>query len=135
MTATRHRARMRWLLVVLAVCATAAVVIGGARLSPGPAFVDKISVVNSSEFDIHVEASGGDGQGWVSVATADRASTTVAAQVLDQGTLWIFRFRAQGLQGGELRVTGSDLKRAGWSLQIPDSVIENLRQQGATPSP
>lgn len=135
MTAPANEARKRWLLIAVIVCATAAAASGGPLLLRGPTFVDKLSIVNPSEYDIHVEASGNERQGWTSVTTADRDSTTDALDVIDQGALWVFRFSAQGRQGGELRITRTDLDQAGWSIQIPGSVIERVRQLGASPSP
>ncbi len=79
--------------------------------------------------------------GWACVidaaaqTTAAKGSTTSAADVIDQGPTWRFPFRAQGRDGGELRISRADLEQAGWSIGVPTPVIDRLRQQGAPPTP
>ena len=119
----------------------AALVISGAvavLVSPllnGPAFVDEVSVVNPSEYDIGVQVAGGERDGWMNLGTAAKRSTKATAEVIDQEGIWVFRFAAQGRQGGEFRVTRGDLQKAGWSIEVPAEVIGHLRQLGAGPSP
>ncbi len=71
----------------------------------------------------------------MSLATADREATTDAVDVIDQGPRWVFRFTAEGRDGGELRIARAALKQAGWTVDVPEGVIERLRQQGAPLSP
>lgn len=125
----------RWPLLAILVLAMAAVATLGPLLLRGPTFIAEVKILNPSEYDIHVEVSGGQADGWLPVTTADSGATTMAVDVVDQGANWIFRFSAQGRHGGELRTTRSDLKQAGWSIEIPDDVIGRLRQEGAPPSP
>lgn len=107
----------------------------GPRVLGGPAFVDELSFVNGSEYDVHVEVSDGGRQGWMSVTTATKQSTTSARAVIDQGPTWVFRFATQGRRSGEIRITSADLRQAGWAVQVPDAVIEGFRREGAPPSP
>ena len=44
----------------------------------------------------------------MAVTTARRDSTTIAQDVYDIGKVWVFRFTAQGQEGGEVRVTRAD---------------------------
>ena len=133
-------ARKRWLVVLVLVLVV--VLVGGSAVAAcgvavprGPRFVDEISVVNRSEFDIRVEVSGDGVKGWMNLVTADRSSTTAASDILDQGAVWLFRFGAQGRDGGDLRIPRADLEQAGWVLEIPEDVIERLRRAGAPPTP
>ena len=87
-------------LTALVISGAVAVLIGSPLLC-GPAFVEEVSVVNRSEYDIGVQVSGGERDGWMSVTTAAKRSTNVTADVIDQGRIWVFRFAAQGQQGGE----------------------------------
>ena len=121
----------------LAAVAAAAVAAGlvGPRALGGPAFVDELSIVNGSEYDVHVEVSDAGRRGWMSVTTATRQSTTSARAVVDQGPTWVFRFGTQGRRSGEIRIASADLRQAGWAVQVPDAVIEGFRRQGAPPSP
>ena len=135
MTRPMDEARRRRNLVALLVGATAVVTFGGPHLLRGPTYVDRVSVVNRSEYDVHVDVRGGDGGGWMSLTTADGGATTAAQDVIDQGASWVFRFRSQGRQGGELRLGRTDLVQAGWTIEMPEAVLERLRQQGAPPTP
>ena len=112
-----------------------AVALLGPRLVRGPAFVERVSVVNPSPYDIHVEVSGDGRTGWMSLTTVGRASTGAALDVVDQGAVWRFRFEAQGRRGGELQVSRADLRQAGWSIEVPEAVVTRLRDAGAPPSP
>ena len=124
----------RPLLAVVA-CAMVVLVVAGPTLLRGPTFIDEIKFVNPSDYDIHVEVSGGDAEGWLSLTTADKNATTAAVDVMDQGAVWVFRFSAQGRPAGELRTTRTELEQAGWSIEIPSSVIGRLREQRTPPSP
>lgn len=109
---------------------------GSTTLLRGPTVVPRVSIVNGSELDNLVEVSGRDGGGgWTSVTTVDRRSSSQVSDVIDQGELWIFRFRAQGRTGGEIRLARGDLRGAGWSLEIPPEVVDRLRTSGAPATP
>lgn len=119
-----------------AVLVAALVALGvGSIVLRGPAFVDEVSITNSSEYDIGVQVGGADRDGWMAVTTASSRSTTTTRDVIDQGEVWVFRFRAQGREGGEVRVTRRELELADWTLEVPDDVIQHLRDLGAPPSP
>ena len=124
----------RWPAVAGVVAAALAVVLGPLLLR-GPQFVERISVVNPSPYDIHVEVTGQDRDGWLSVTTADHGSTGVGREVADQGPVWIFRFLAQGRDCGELRITRRDLAQASWSFEVPAEAIDRIRDAGAPPTP
>lgn len=128
-------ARHRFLLVAAIILATGAAAFGGPLLLRGPTFIAKVSLVNPSEYDIHVEVSGDEGTSWMSLTTANQRATTDQVDVIDQGPSWVFRFSAQGRDGGELRIARAALKQGGWTVDVPEAVIERLRQQGAPPSP
>lgn len=130
-----HRTRHRVLLVAAIILAAGAAAFGAPLLLRGPTFVAKISIVNPSEYDIQVEVSGDEGKSSMILTTAGQKATTAAVDVVDQGPSWVFRFSAQGRDGGELRITRAVLKQAGWTVGVPEAVIERLRQQGAPPSP
>ena len=122
--------------LIAGLAATAATLAGGSLLLRGPTVVEEVSVANPSEFDLHVEVSGGDGrEGWLSITTVDSRSTSVAHDVIDQGELWVFRFSAQGRIGGERRIARADLRQAQWSLEVPVEVVDRLRQSGAPATP
>lgn len=101
----------------------------------GPSLVERITFVNDSEYDVSIDVTASARDGWMSVGTAQRRSTSFHEKVIDQGGVWIFRFAAQGHTAGELQVTRAELEGAGWTVRIPDSVGEGLRAKGAPPTP
>jgi hypothetical protein len=50
--------------------------------------------------------------------------------VIDQGEVWIFRFRHWGDPIRELSLTRAELERNGWRLEVPDEVEERLQELG-----
>lgn len=130
----RTRAALDSDVVAFVIAALVALCVKGVALR-GPAFVEEVGVRNPSEYDMGVWISGGDGSGRIALAAAAQRATTVTQRVIDQGDAWIFHFEAQGLRGGELRITVRDLEQAGWVVTVPDDVIRRLREAGAPPSP
>lgn len=128
-----------------AAAAVAALLVGAAlfALATGPlsafldtpSFIDRITFVNESEYDISIDVTTSSRDGWLSVGTAQRRATSAHEEVIDQGGVWIFRFAAQGEAAGELRMTRADLEDADWTVRIPDRVREELRAKGAPPTP
>ena len=54
--------------------------------------MDRITIVNPTEYDVDVDVTGPDRDGWLPVAIVGARSEKVAQGVIDQGDLWIFRF-------------------------------------------
>jgi hypothetical protein len=69
------------------------------------------------------------------MSTAHRRSTTSAVDVIDQGDMWTFRFRAQGRPAGELHLQRDELEAADWAVEIPTSTEQTLADAGAQPPP
>jgi hypothetical protein len=127
------RRYMGWL--VGAVCFAAIVVAILPRVFVDPARVDRVTFVNHTVYAAEVEVTDAQRSGWLRLGTAERGATTSMTRVVDQGDEWIFRFGAQGLDGGELRMTKSDLIRSQWEVVIAEPIAKRLAQEGAAPSP
>ena len=106
-----------------------------AGLFYSPSFVPRVTFVNTTAYDISIDATGAERDGWLLVGTAQKNSTTVVEGTIDQGDVWIFRFSGQGQQVGEVKMTRDELEQAKWTVQIPDSIGAALRAAGAPPSP
>ena len=117
-----------WLLAALA---TLTCLVGANRLLAGPAFVHRITVVNPTAYAVDVDLTGAGRHGWLEVGAAERRSTTVLEEVLDQGSTWIVRLA--GGEGGELRFTREELARAGWRVEIPTAMEARLRPSWGPP--
>lgn len=115
---------------VLVAILGAACVVFAARFLDGPRFIDRITVENPTRYDIGIEVTSGDRDGWIAVGTVEYRETTIFEEIIDQGDVWLFSFSAQGEDGGELRVTRSDLERASWTVRIPGAVGDQLQERG-----
>lgn len=128
-------------VVATSIGAVAALVLLGATLGPlsvlveSPSFIPRITFVNPSEYDLAIDATGAEREGWVSVGTARRESRTTHEDTIDHGDVWIFRFAGQGEDAGEVRITRRDLESADWTVHIPERIAEELRAKGAPPTP
>jgi hypothetical protein len=104
------------------------------RIAFQPNFIEGIAFENPNVYDLTIEVNDG-GTGWMAVTTARRNSTTVAHEVYDIGDVWAFHFTAQGEDGGEVRVTRSELAGAGWQLVIPEQIGARLQAKGVRGPP
>jgi hypothetical protein len=120
--------------VAIAVAVVAVVLVGQIVLD-GPSRVSRLTLANPSEFDIGVDVASGSGSHWLPVAVLERGATREYSDVLDQGSTWKFRFRAQGRDGGEVSVPRDQLSGDGWRLTVPDEVAAELRRSGAPANP
>ena len=120
--------------MLLAVVMLAAL-FGAARFTAVPPHVERVEFVNPTVYDIDVDVTGGDRDGWVGAGIARRTSTTVVQEVLDQGDTWTFRFRAQGEDGGELTLPRVRLERDDRKVRVPSRVADDLESRGASPPP
>jgi hypothetical protein len=111
------------------------VIVAASHLLAGPSFIPRITVVNGTDYALDVDATKAGHQGWLPIGTARQHSTTVFEQVADEGDQWVFRFRTEGIDGGELRVSRTALEQARWRIEVPTSVADQLKAAGATPTP
>ncbi len=126
--------RLRWWRVLVGCLGVTGLVAVG-QLTVSPTFVNRIEVVNPTRYTLEIDATDASHDGWTSVTIADRHATTTAEEVIDQGSVWILRFSAQGGDGGQLRVTRDQLMRAGWQVRIPTTVADRLERAGRPPTP
>jgi hypothetical protein len=108
----------------------------GLWLVRDPSFVDRVEVRNPTGYDLNIDITGSDRDGWlpISVATGGN-NVTSTDEVVDQGDTWIFRFNYAGYSAGELRVPRSQLQDADWRVVVPDVVARRLLDQGVLPGP
>jgi len=116
---------------VLVLLAYVVLLTAAARLLQELTFIHEITVENPTRYDIGIDVTSEDRDGWMSVGTARRGETSSFEEIYDHGDVWVFRFQAQGEEGGELRLTRTQLERASWRFTIPESVGEALQSRGA----
>jgi len=121
--------------VLVAVLLLAGTWLLGMAAFDDPTHVDVVRIDNPTEYDINVAVRPIDSPGQLLVGRAVQRCTTPFHLVVDQGSTWVFRFGAQGRDGGEVAVDRAQLERDGWTLQVPQEVIDTLRDSGAPPPP
>lgn len=102
--------------------------------SGSPSTVDRITIVNSTGYDLDVDVAGPEQASWLPVAIADAGSEELAEEVIDQGEVWVFRFVHWGDPVGELSLTRARLAEEGWRVEVPEEIEERLQQLGRPPS-
>jgi hypothetical protein len=113
-------------LVVLALLA--------ASCSGPPPTVERITITNPTAYDLDVDVTGPGTEGRLPIAIVEAGTEQVAQEVIDQGEVWIFRFRHWGDVVGELRLTRAELERNAWRVEVPAEVGERLEQLGRSTS-
>ena len=126
---TERRPVVEWvaLLVVIGL-----LVVTMVQLVRGPRFVHHVTVTNrSTTLPIDTDVTGAGRDGWLAVAIARPGERVTTRDVVDQGDTWVFRFRAGGHEGGQVHVSRERLARAGWTIEIPDRIIDRLEGANA----
>jgi hypothetical protein len=94
-----------------------------------------LTIENATPYAVTVDASDAGHDGWTSVAIVGPHATTVAQDVIDEGSTWTFCFAGQGRPGGTVTPTHDKLVQVGWRLRIPGAVGRQLELEGAPPTP
>ena len=97
-------------------------------------FVDRVVLVNTTDYDIEVDVKGAGDDSWLELGTAHGKSETVNEVVIDQGATWIFRFSYAGEDLGQERITRANLVSNNWRYEIPERVGQTLKEKGYAPS-
>jgi hypothetical protein len=110
---------------------TTALVIGMLLLGgcSDDAFVDRITVVNDTDYPAQVVVADRKRNGWSAVTTVDPTSTKDIQQIRDQGDVWVFRF-AYGGHTEDVELSRRQLADDDWRIEVPPSFAEGLRNQG-----
>jgi hypothetical protein len=117
----QHLGRSVLVLLVLVGCA-----------GPAPT-VDRVTILNPTDYDIDVDVTGSGRDGWLPLAIVEHGSARVVREVIDQGARWTFRFLHEGDEVGEISVARTELERDGWRVEIPAEIGEQLRDLGTPP--
>jgi hypothetical protein len=99
-------------------------------LGPPPT-VDRITIANPTDYQLDVDVTGEDRQGWLPVAILEPGSERPVGEVIDQGEIWIFRFLYLGDPVMEVSVTRDELEGSDWRVVVPAEVEQRLRERDA----
>lgn len=100
-----------------------------------PDFVDRITVQNNSEYDVHIAFGPASGESLLPVGTAIQHCATTFDLVIDQGETWLVRFRTQRREANPIVISRTDLENSDWRVTIPDSIRDDFARTGAPPPP
>lgn len=95
-------------------------------LFEGPGHVDRLVVVNPTDYEITVAASEPGERARSPLGSVDPGEEATFERIVDQGGEWVFHFRSQGRDAGSLEISEAELEAADWQLVIPESVGEAL---------
>lgn len=101
----------------------------------GARVVDRVTIVNTTPYDLEVDVTGAARDGWLALGNVPRGKTGSTEQVVDLGQTWIFRFRHAGQVAGEVTVTRGRLTAGRWRVEVPAQIEEKLREMGFAPTP
>jgi hypothetical protein len=97
--------------------------------------VDRVRIVNNTDYSAHVDVTGKDRHGWLLLTTVQPQSTTTVEEVIDHGEIWIFRFDYVGKHREEVEVTRRELEQNDWTIEVPQGFEQRLRELGVPPPP
>jgi hypothetical protein len=95
-----------------------------------PEVVPRLTVENSTVYQIDVDVTGAARDGWLDLGTLGRESTRTMEEIVDQGSQWSFRFSHAGAPAGELTVGRGALRSRGWKVTVPPEVTDRLDAAG-----
>jgi hypothetical protein len=98
-------------------------------------FVDELSIINDTEYSANVEVTDEGRDGWLALNNVESQSTTVVEDVIDQGEVWVFRFEYLDRYQVEVEVSSRELAQSDWSIEVPQSFEQGLRDMGVPPPP
>jgi hypothetical protein len=79
--------------------------------------------------------TGADRDGWLGLTLVPQRTTTTVEEVVDQGETWIFRFDYVGKYEEEIEVSRRELEQNDWTIEVPPSFAQHLRDLGVPPPP
>jgi alpha-galactosidase len=112
----------------------ACVLLGGAACS-AVSFADKVTIVNNTEYSANVDVTGKERDGWLRLSIVQPQSMTAVEEVIDQGEVWIFRFAYVGKYEEEVEISRRELERNEWTIEVPHSFEQRLRDLDVAPPP
>lgn len=98
------------------------------------AFVDRVEIVNDTEYTASVDVRGESG-GWLGLTTVEADDTNEVSSVIDQGSSWTFRFTYGSHDPRELKMSKEELIDSDWRVEVPIEFEQGLRAEGVPPPP
>jgi hypothetical protein len=112
----------------------ACALLGGAACSE-VSLDDKVTIVNDTEYSADVDVTSRDGGGWLGLTLVRPESSRTVGEVIDQGAVWVFRFDYIGKHQEEVEISRRELEQNDWTVEVPQSFEQRLRDLGVPPPP
>ncbi|MDQ3784512.1 MAG: hypothetical protein M3360_06500 [Actinomycetota bacterium] len=96
-------------------------------------FVEAVTVVNRTDYPARVEVSNASREEWLGLTFTRADAETVVQDVIDQGEVWVFRFGYGSRHEEQFTISRSDLVKADWRVEVPQSFEESLRELSVEP--
>jgi hypothetical protein len=130
-----HPSRRRDLPIVgLVVAGIVAVFVLMSTTLREPDHVDRLTLVNPTEYGVNVTVRSAPEQGRFSLGWSESTQERELREVPDLGETWIFAFSYAGVDAGEVTVSRAALAGADWRLEVPATVAQPIRAAGLTPA-
>ena len=100
----------------------------------GPGFIDQVEIANPTRYPADVDVRGRTG-GWLDLTTAPAGDTREIGAVSDQGEEWTFRFAYGDHAEVDLTVSRTELADAGWRVEVPRELEDELQAEGVPVPP
>lgn len=97
-------------------------------------YVETLTIENPTDYDLLVNVRGNESSGVLGLGVVHKRATEERGQVIDMGPVWVYEFRYQGLDAGQVRVSRRDLANQGWRFVIPEEIGTRLQELGLPPS-
>lgn len=123
---------------MVAQLAVAALAVGAFWFTQGIlALPDKVgvTVTNPTEYDIDVDVRAPDTATRAVFGRVEGGAARTQSHLLDPGESWVFVFRHDGVEVGELRLSEAELEDLGHTVEVPPEVTAEARAAGLTPTP
>lgn len=97
-------------------------------------FVD-VTVVNQTEYSTDVTVKSAPSDPSLAIGYVAPETERHFKEVIDQGGTWIFTFDYINRHEEQISMERSELERAGWKVEVPESFAETLREMDVPPPP
>jgi hypothetical protein len=97
--------------------------------------IHEITLTNPTDYEVFVSVGTEPAGATLPLVALRPHETRVIKDVLDQGDQWVLHLRGQGREVGSITLPRADLLAQEWQVELPNSLGDALRAQGAPTSP